>query len=286
MAPEGQINKFLKSGHFAFKKGKKEMTFFTQGAVSYGSHVIVNLTNCLDVQVEVAQGTYQMFEGIIAFSSKTDKEWKPRQFHITRVETNNQGIIWRVHFKANQEQLVQSGIPVVSNFSWRRGQVKVVIPPKCHSCISFLHAMDKCTWSRVPGVLAIPHELPNLRCITWSHYTSFPPLTKDELGGKEVSESESSDDEEEEVMEGVNEVTSRTQGDVTQATPKARVVQATLKKSTDCSTDTPGEPSTPTPMASSSARIRETTQERGGTTVVSSSPNPSLLSVIQNKGTC
>ncbi|KAG8982217.1 hypothetical protein FRB93_008219 [Tulasnella sp. JGI-2019a] len=104
--PEGQIKKFLKSGHFTFEKGKKEMTFFTQGAVSHGSHIVINLTNCPDVQAEVAQGAYQMFAGIIAFSSKTGKEWKPRQFHIARVETNNQGIVWRVHFKANQEQLV------------------------------------------------------------------------------------------------------------------------------------------------------------------------------------
>ncbi|KAG9022481.1 hypothetical protein FRB95_014731 [Tulasnella sp. JGI-2019a] len=173
---EDQIKAFLQISHFAFERNKKEMTFFTQGSLSFGSHIVVNLTNCPDVEAEVAQGAYMMFAHIITFSTRTDKEWKPRQFHIARIETNNLGIVWHVRFKANREQLIQSRIPVESNFNLQRGQVKVILPPQCNQCMAQSHVSDKCTWSKVLGVLAIPHENPNLRRIKWSHYESFPPI--------------------------------------------------------------------------------------------------------------
>ncbi|KAG8986561.1 hypothetical protein FRB94_002693 [Tulasnella sp. JGI-2019a] len=119
---EDQIKAFLQISHFAFERDKKEMTFFTQGSLSFGSHIVVNLTNCLDVEAEVAQGAYTMFTHIITFLTRTDKEWKPRQFHIARIKTNNLGIVWHIRFKANREQLIQSGIPVESNFNLQRGQ--------------------------------------------------------------------------------------------------------------------------------------------------------------------
>ncbi|KAG8975854.1 hypothetical protein FRB93_013876 [Tulasnella sp. JGI-2019a] len=71
------------------------------------------------------------------------------------------------------------------------------------------HVSDECTWSKVLGVLAIPHKNPNLRRIKWSHYESFPPIIT------HVDEKEDDPEEEDtsnEAVDGDEEMEAETTG--------------------------------------------------------------------------